>query len=84
MEEMEVGDQEEKQESIYRVQVGAFGREENAEELLYQLLRQGFPAYTDWEDGYYKVQVGAFNELDNAVKMEAVLRHLGYNTFISS
>ena len=69
---------------LYRVQTGAFRRKEYAEELLYQLLREGFPAYILQEDGLYKVQVGAFRNLDNAVRMEAKLRQKGYATFITT
>ncbi len=69
---------------VYRVQTGAFAQPANAEALLYHLQQQGFPAYIIWEDGYYKVMVGEFEKLDNAVKLEAVLRRLGYNTFVTN
>lgn len=72
------------QERYYRVQTGAFQRREYAEDLLYQLLRQNFPAYILREDNYYKVQVGAFRQLDNAVRMEEALRRKGYSTFITT
>lgn len=68
---------------IYRVQTGAYRERQNAEELLYQLQQQGFPAFVILDDGYYKVQVGAFGRLDNAARMEAVLRRFGYNTYIT-
>lgn len=71
-------------EKFYRVQTGAFQRREYAEDLLYQLQRQNFPAYILREDQYYKVQVGAFRQLDNAVRMEAELRRKGYSTFITT
>lgn len=72
------------QERYYRVQTGAFQRREYAEDLLYQLLGQNFPAYILREDNYYKVQVGAFRQLDNAVRMEEALRRQGYSTFITT
>lgn len=72
------------QEKYYRVQTGAFRRREYAEDLLYQLLNQNFPAYILREDNYYKVQVGAFRQLDNAVRMEEALRRQGYSTFITT
>ena len=68
----------------YRVQTGVFRRRENAQEQLYQLQQQGFPAYIINEDGYYKVQVGAFEKLDNAIRMESVLRKNGYSTFLTT
>ncbi len=72
------------QERYYRVQTGAFQHREYAEDMLYQLLGQNFPAYILREDNYYKVQVGAFRQLDNAVRMEAALRRQGYSTFITT
>ena len=72
------------QERYYRVQTGAFMRKEYAEDLLYQLLGQNFPAYILKDGNYYKVQVGAFRNLDNAVRMEEALRRQGYSTFITT
>lgn len=69
--------------TLYRVQTGAFRNREYAEDLLYQLLAQSFPAFMLREDGYYKVQVGAFRQLDNAVRMEQALRAKGYSTYIT-
>ena len=69
--------------TYYRVQTGAFRNRQYAEDLLYRLLQQNFPAYILREDDYYKVQVGAFRQLDNAVRMEQVLRKNGYSTFLT-
>lgn len=69
---------------LYRVQTGAFRRRDYAEDQLYQLLGNNFPAYILREDDFYKVQVGAFRNLDNAVRMEQVLRKAGYPTFIAT
>ena len=44
---------------LYRVQVGMFREKQYADNLLYELQDQGFPAYILNEDGFYKVQVGA-------------------------
>lgn len=71
-------------EKYYRVQTGAFRQREYAEDMLYQLLQQNFPAFILREDNYYKVQVGAFRQLDNAVRMEDALRRQGYSTFITT
>lgn len=68
----------------YSVQAGAFRNRQYAEELLYQLLQQNFPAFILREDNYYKVQVGAFRQLENAVRMEETLRRCGYSTFITT
>lgn len=72
------------QERYYRVQTGAFRRREYAEDLLYQLLAENYPAFILYDDGLYKVQVGAFRQLDNAVRMEEALRRNGYSTFITT
>ena len=56
----------------------------NADNLLYELEDQGFPAFILREDGLYKVQVGAFKNLENAVKMERALRNAGYSTWIDA
>lgn len=76
--------QAQSRERYYRVQTGAFRRREYAEDLLYQLIGQNYPAYILREDNYYKVQVGAFRQLDNAVRMEEALRRQGYSTFITT
>ena len=72
------------QERYYRVQNGAFMRKAYAEDLLYQLLGQNYPAYILKDGNFYKVQVGAFRNLDNAVRMEEALRRQGYSTFITT
>ncbi len=68
----------------YRVQVGAFAERPYADQLLYQLQDEGYPAFLLAEDGYYKVQVGAFLQLDNAVNMEQRLREAGYATYLTT
>lgn len=68
----------------YRVQTGAFLEPQNAEAMLYRLQQEGFFAYVVWEDGLYKVMVGEFAILDNAARLENVLRHSGYNTFVTN
>ena len=68
----------------YRVQTGAFRNRQYAEDLLYRLLQQNYPAYILLEDNLYKVQVGAFRQLDNAVRMEQALRQNGYATFLTT
>ena len=67
----------------YRVQTGAFRREENAWSLYQKLLRQRFPAEIGKSEDLFLVWVGNYERLDNAVKMEQVLKSLGYATYIS-
>lgn len=78
------GSEEEAEQRLYRVQVGAFRNTNTANKLLNELLEQGYPAFLIFDDGLYKVQVGAFAMLNNAVQMEQTLRQSGYNTFITT
>lgn len=71
-------------ETLYRVQTGAFRNQEYAQDMLYQLTGQGYPAFILQEGNLYKVQVGAFRNLDNAIKMEGALRSRGYSTYITT
>lgn len=68
----------------YRVQVGVFRNKQYADQLLYELLDQGYPAFLLNENGLYKVQVGAFLQLGNAIAMEQKLRDAGYTTLITT
>lgn len=70
--------------TYYRVQVGTYRVRQNADNMLYKLLQNGYPAFILYDDGFYKVQVGAFQQLGNAIIMERKLRHDGYNTLIST
>ena len=70
--------------TYYRVQTGAFKNREYADQLLYELQDQGYPAFLLNEDGLYKVQVGAFLQLGNAIAMEQRLRDAGYTTLITT
>ena len=68
----------------YRIQTGSFKILANAENLLYHLQKEGFPAYIIHDNDFYKVQVGVFVNLDDAVRMESMLRCFGYSTFLST
>ncbi|MGN0298433.1 MAG: N-acetylmuramoyl-L-alanine amidase [Lachnospiraceae bacterium] len=72
------------EDTLYRVQVGAYRNRALANQLLNQLTSEGYPAFLIYEDGWYRVQVGAFQYLDNAVKMEQRLRRDGYSTWITT
>mgnify|MGYP002246671939 FL=1 len=58
-------------------------REENAWKLDQKLLKQCFPAEIGKDEDFFLVWVGNYERLDNAVKMEQVLKSLGYATYIS-
>ena len=67
----------------YRVQTGAFRREENAWKLYQKLLKQCFPAEIGKNEDFFLVWVGNYEKLDNAVKMEQMLKRLGYAAYIT-
>ena len=67
----------------YRVQTGAFWREENAWKLYQKLLKQCFPAEIGKNEDFFLVWVGNYEKLDNAVKMEQKLKRLGYAAYIT-
>lgn len=68
---------------LYRVQVGAFARKENAEKLKKQLLTKGFNCFiTDKEDGFYRVQCGAFESESNAIKYRNQIINAGFDAFV--
>lgn len=77
-------EQEEERPIYYRVQIGMFREQSNADILFNQLNNQGFPVFITYEDGFFKVQVGAFSYLENAIRMESRLRNAGYSTFITT
>lgn len=79
-----LNEQEDEEETLYRVQVGQFRVKQNADRLLYELTDKGYPAFIIQEDGFYKVQVGAYRMLGNAIKMEQQLRRAGYDTWITT
>jgi len=68
---------------VYRVQVGAYISQVNAETRVAKLREQGFDAYLTHAGGLYRVQVGAFTVRENAARMAERLRAAGYEVMIS-
>ena len=76
---------EESPKIIYRVQVGAFAKKENAERFLAELKSKGFKdAYVKKVGLYYKVQVGAFSVKLNAERLLDKITAMGYKPFITT
>lgn len=68
---------------LYRVQVGAFARKENAEKLKTQLATKGFNSFiTPLEDGFYRVQCGAFESESNAISYRNQIIGAGFDAFV--
>ena len=68
---------------LYRVQVGAFKKHDNALKLRNEIRNKGYKdAFITYVDSLHKVQVGAFSVKDNAITLSNKLKALGYSTYI--
>lgn len=69
--------------AIYRVQVGAFSKKANAENMQSELKKKGFDGFiVSVSSSLYRVQVGAFSSRENADKYLDTLKSKGYTGFI--
>ena len=69
---------------LYRVQVGAYSKKENAEAQLEKVKKAGFDTYMVQVDGLYKIQTGAYSKKENAeVQLEKV-KKAGFDGFITT
>lgn len=76
-------EEKKKNSKLYRVQVGAFARKENAEKLKNQLATKGFNSFiTPLEDGFYRVQCGAFESETNAINYRNQIIKAGFDAFV--
>jgi hypothetical protein len=71
---------------LYRVQVGAYSKRENAEKQLQKIKNAGFAdAYIAVVDGVlYRVQVGAYSEKKNAEAQHAKVLNAGFSCFVTT
>src|SRR3989442_14718061 len=46
---------------VWRVQIGAFATEDNANRLAHSIRARGLPALLAFQDGLYKIRVGSFS-----------------------
>jgi N-acetylmuramoyl-L-alanine amidase len=69
-------------EKLYKVQVGAFSKKENADDLIRELRAKDFRPFVFIEDRLYKIQVGAYEDRENAESIENELIKLGYDPYI--
>lgn len=65
--------------SLYRVQLGAFEKKDNATAFAAKLKKEGFDTYIVQIGKYYKVQVGAFSVKKNAEAMLEKLKEAGHD-----
>ena len=64
--------------NLYRVQLGAFEKKNNATAIAAKLEKEGFDTYIVKIGKYYKVQVGAFSVKKNAETMLEKLKKAGH------
>lgn len=70
--------------TLYRVQVGAFGKIENAENLQEKLETEGIETYMIEDQGLFKIQVGAYSKKENAESQAKIVKDKGFDTFITT
>ena len=70
--------------TLYRVQVGAYSKKENADNQLKAVKEKGFDAFITQVDGLYKVQVGAYSVKANAEAQLAKVKAAGFDAFITT
>ena len=68
--------------NLYKVQVGAFSKKGNAENIANEIKNKGIDTCIITEYNLYKVQCGAFKNVDNAKNIAKTLNNMGYDTYI--
>lgn len=69
---------------LYRVQVGAYSKKDNATSMAAKVEKAGFATYLVKVDSLYKVQVGAFASKENAEKQKQALITKGFDAFVTT
>lgn len=69
--------------TLYRVQVGAYSNRANADAQLARVKAAGFDTYMVKVDNLYKIQVGAFSVKANASAMLAKIKNAGFDAYIT-
>lgn len=67
---------------LYRVQVGAFSKKENAETMQKHVKEAGYDSFIVKIDELYKVQLGAFKYKENATKFVSELKYAGFMAYV--
>lgn len=71
-----------KETKIYRVQVGAYSKKSNADNMAKSLKKDGYDYFVTKPDKLYRVQVGAFSVKKNAENLAKELKKKGYDTIV--
>jgi len=69
---------------VYTVQVGAFSKEEGAQNLAKEIRVKGYQTYVIKGKTLYKVQVGEFKTSDEAKAISEKLKKLGYEIWVTT
>jgi len=69
---------------IYTVQVGAFSKEINAQNLAKEIKDKGYQTYVVKGKTLYKTQVGEFISYEEAQNISQKLKELGYPIFVTT
>ena len=69
---------------VYTVQVGAFSKEEGAQNLAKEIRGKGYQTYVVKGKTLYKVQVGEFKTSDEAKAISENLKKLGYEIWVTT
>ncbi len=69
---------------VYTVQVGAFSKEINAQNLAKEIRDKGYQTYVVKGKTLYKVQVGEFKSYEEAQNISQKLKELGYPIFVTT
>jgi hypothetical protein len=67
---------------VWRVQIGAFASEDNAQRLASSVRERGLPVFIDLQDGVYKVRVGSFSTALEATFVKEQLAAEGLPTWV--
>lgn len=70
--------------TLYRVQVGAYKTQANAETQMKAIKAKGFDAIVVKSNGLYKVQIGAYSKKSNAESMLTKVKKAGFDAFITT
>lgn len=73
-----------KNDTLYRVQVGAYSVKNNADVQLKKVKAAGFDTYMVKVGGLYKIQVGACSKKENAEAMQKKLKAKGFDSFVTT
>jgi len=69
---------------VYTIQVGAFSKEEGAQNLAKKIRGKGYQTYVIKGKTLYKVQVGGFKTSDEAKAISEKLKKLGYEIWVTT